>query len=56
MIRAVRQLFLIAVIGIMGYWLLMVAADVYQAGVLGMVDLRDSGIMAMLIYLAVMEL
>lgn len=56
MIRALRTIFLVAVLAISAYWLLAVAADVYRAGVLGMSDLRDGGLLAMLIYLAVGEL
>ena len=56
MLRTLRTIFLVAMIAIMGYWLMAVASDVYRAGVLGMSDLRDGGGLALLIYLAVADL
>lgn len=56
MLKALRTIFLVAIIVIMSYWLLTVAEDVRRAGALAMSDLRDGGIVAMLIYLAAGEL
>lgn len=54
--QALKTIFLLAVIGMMYYWLLMVADEVRRAGVPTMGDLRDVAIFAFLIYLATKEL